>query len=80
VDASDAVNLMTVHASKGLEFPVVFVVNLARGTGNRRDPIRIAAHDTDDELSVAVGDYPSEADEDDSANSVKKPSACCMWR
>lgn len=67
VDASDAVNLMTVHASKGLEFPVVFVVNLARGTGNRRDPIRIAAHDTDDELSVAVGDYQSEADEDDSA-------------
>ncbi len=67
IDASDAVNLMTVHASKGLEFPIVFVVNLARGTGNRRDPIRIAARDAEDHLSVAVGDYQSEADDDDAA-------------
>jgi ATP-dependent helicase/nuclease subunit A len=41
LDALDAVNLMTVHASKGLEFPVVFVVNLARGTSGRVPPIRI---------------------------------------
>ena len=67
IDASDAVNLMTVHASKGLEFPIVFVVNLARGTGNRRDPIRIAAREAEDDLSVAVGDYQSEADDDDAA-------------
>ena len=31
LEALDAVNLMTVHASKGLEFPIVFVVNLAKG-------------------------------------------------
>jgi ATP-dependent helicase/nuclease subunit A len=43
IDAFDAVNLMTVHAAKGLEFPVVFVVNLAHGSGNRRDPVRLAA-------------------------------------
>ena len=66
IDALDAVNLMTVHASKGLEFPVVFVVNLARGTGNRRDPIRVRV-DAADDVSVAVGDFQSDADEDDGA-------------
>ncbi len=39
VDALDAVNLMTVHAAKGLEFPIVFVTHLTRGTGGRADPI-----------------------------------------
>ena len=63
IDASDAVSLMTVHAAKGLEFPVVFVVNLARGTANRRAPIRIATSG-DADGSVAVGDYQSSGDED----------------
>ena len=35
LEAVDAVNLMTVHASKGLEFDTVFVVNLHQST--RRD-------------------------------------------
>ena len=67
IDALDAVSLMTVHAAKGLEFPVVFVVNAARGTGNRRDAIRIAGNPAGDAISVAVGDYRSDADEDDAA-------------
>jgi ATP-dependent helicase/nuclease subunit A len=67
IDALDAVNLMTVHAAKGLEFPVVFVVNLARGTGNFRAPIRVVATPGGDDVSVAVGDFRSDADEDDAA-------------
>lgn len=63
IDAHEAVSLMTVHASKGLEFPVVFVVNVNRGTGNSRPPIRVVA-DINGEASVAVADYQSEADED----------------
>jgi ATP-dependent helicase/nuclease subunit A len=64
IDASDAVSLMTVHAAKGLEFPVVFVVNLSRGTANRRPPIRITTAAGEGEPSVAVGDFQSSGDED----------------
>jgi ATP-dependent helicase/nuclease subunit A len=60
VDAVDAVSLMTIHASKGLEFPVVFVVNLARGTGGRRDPIRVRLSPSDRTPAVEVGDFQDE--------------------
>jgi len=63
IDAIDAVSLMTVHAAKGLEFPVVFVVNMGRGTGGFRPPIRVADL-AGGEASVAIADYQSEADED----------------
>jgi len=67
IDAVDAVSLMTIHAAKGLEFPVVFVVNLSRGTGNRRLPMRVAAVPGGVDASVSIGDFQSEADEDSPA-------------
>ncbi len=64
VDAVDSVNLMTAHAAKGLEFPVVFLVNLGRGGGGGRDPIRVAPLEHDEEIAVSVGTFRSAADDD----------------
>lgn len=41
---NDAVNILTIHSAKGLEFPVVFLINLIAGrfpTYNRREQIPI---------------------------------------
>jgi ATP-dependent helicase/nuclease subunit A len=63
LEALEAVNLMTVHASKGLEFPVVFVVNLAKGASGPAKPVRVVVGGPDDEPSVSVGPFMSETDE-----------------
>jgi len=67
IDALDSVSLMTVHAAKGLEFPVVFVVNLSRGTATRRPPIRVSGGGSDADVSVSVGDFQSGPDDDQAA-------------
>jgi ATP-dependent exoDNAse (exonuclease V) beta subunit len=66
LEALDAVNLMTVHASKGLEFPIVFVVNVAKGASGPPRPVRIvvdADADGRQQASVSVGPFVSQMDE-----------------
>ncbi|MEO5897768.1 MAG: UvrD-helicase domain-containing protein [Vicinamibacterales bacterium] len=63
LEAIDAVNLMTVHAAKGLEFPVVFVVNMARGAGGLPNPVRVTVDGEGGEPSVSVSPFVSETDE-----------------
>jgi ATP-dependent helicase/nuclease subunit A len=62
LEAIDAVNLMTVHASKGLEFPIVFVVNMSRGATGFPRPVRVIVDGDDETPSVSIGPFVSDMD------------------
>ena len=55
VQAADAVNLMTVHAAKGLEFPVVFVVNLQASGRGRPSGVSVIEQGPSGEPEVTFG-------------------------
>lgn len=65
LEASGCVNMMTMHAAKGLEFPIVFLVNLQAPGRGRGGGFTIIERGTDGESQVAFGSTDSTKLEDE---------------
>jgi ATP-dependent exoDNAse (exonuclease V) beta subunit len=64
LEASGSVNLMTMHAAKGLEFPIVFLVNLQMQGRGRAGSVSVIERGPDGEPEVAFASSDATALED----------------
>jgi ATP-dependent helicase/nuclease subunit A len=73
LEASDCVSLMTMHAAKGLEYPIVFLVNLQAPGRGGFNSFRVIERGPDGEPEVAFSPNPAtELDDERDAEELRR--------